>query len=471
MQDLGAAQRDAADPAPGPQAVVVGAGIAGLLSACALSGTFARVIVLERDPLPDEPLARPGVSQGRHVHLLLAGGLAAMERLLPGLGQELAAAGAPRLDAAADWHSRFAAGWLPRFDSGVVFRAVSRDLLEYVLRRRVAALANVAIATGRRVVGLEGGAAGKRQRAGRITGVRVRRHPAPAPVAGANDAPAHELVAADLVVDASGRRSGAPAWLRALGYASAPETVINAQLGYASRWFERPDLPPGGTLIMPCAPDRPYGGVVCPVENGRWVVTLTGTGGVYPPTDEAGFLAFAERAGAQGPARFIRAAHPLGPIAGYRRTENRWRHYERLRHWPEGLVVMGDALCAFNPVYGQGMSVSAFSALALARWARRGGRRARGAHRFQRRLKRIVAVPWLLATGEDLRWPGTVGPRPGGWLRWMHAYLDRVTALAAGDRYICRDFLRVLHLKAKPYILFRPRTAWRVLRRLVTRET
>lgn len=463
----------------GARAVVVGAGLCGLLAASVLSRYFAQVVVLERDSLPATPSHRGGVPQGRHVHLLLAGGLRAMDMLLPGLTGELTAAGAPPLDAAAHWRSRFAAGWLPQFRSGLECHTPSRDLLEWLVRRRVDALSNVFIRPAHHVVGLRG----SEPRPGggsHVTGVVVRAGAADrAAAARSTPGPQGDTVfAADLVVDASGRRSAAPAWLRGLGFASPPETVINAQLGYASRWFERPAGSEDGdirspTLVMLHAPDVPRGGVVCPVEQGRWVVTLAGTGGTYPPTDEDGFLSFAERAADPALVEAIRGLEPVGPIFGYRRTENRWRHFERLHRWPEGLVVMGDAVCAFNPVYGQGMSVAALSALALGRWLAGEGGRLRagapptGARRFQRSLKGILAVPWMLATSEDFRWPATVGPRPGAWLRVMHRYLDHVTALAVIDRGVCADFLRVLHLAAKPYILFKPRTAWRVLRRLV----
>lgn len=455
---------------PSRSAVVVGAGLGGLLAARVLSGHFGRVVVLERDALPAGPDYRSGVPQARHVHVLLAGGLRAMSRLFPGLPEQLAAVGARPVDAAGDWRSYFGSNWLPRFRSGIECLTMSRARLEWYVRQRVEALPNVSILSGCRVTGLRAGRIGRARRDGdpdlRVTGVSVR-------AATGRD---ESDIDADLVVDCSGRQSSAPEWLRELGLAVPPETVINAHLGYASRWYE--PLAPAGepqspVLLMLKAPDVPRGGVVCPVEDGRWVVTLSGTGGVCPPTDEAGFVEFAARAAQPDLAQAIGTARPVTGIFGYRRTENRWRHFERLRRWPEGFIVLGDALCTFNPVYGQGMSVLALSSEALAKWLGgqsdrlRRGKPVVGTHACQRRFKRILGVPWMLATGEDFRWPRTEGARPGAWLRLMHRYMDHVIALASADRCICADFLRVLHLVAKPYILFRPRTLGRVLLRVL----
>src|SRR5262249_6340950 len=154
-----------------------------------------------------------------------------------------------------------------------------------------------------------------------------------------------------------------------------------------------------------------HSGLIVPIEGGRWLVTLTGRGGATPPTDEAGFLEFARNLPSPVLYEALREAEPLSPISGFRGTENRLRHFERLRRWPEGFVVLGDAACAFNPVYGQGMTTAALGAVALGECLkeqrRRGGQPAGVARRFQQKLAEVTGVPWTLATGEDHRYATT----------------------------------------------------------------
>ncbi|MGH2354398.1 MAG: FAD-dependent oxidoreductase [Chloroflexota bacterium] len=198
---------------------------------------------------------------------------------------------------------------------------------------------------------------------------------------------------------------------------------------------------------------------------------LAGVGRDYPPTDEAGFLAYAHSLGEPSLDDALRAARPLTPIRGYRTTENRLRHYDRLRRRPERFVLLGDAVCAFNPVYGQGMTVAAQGALALDSCLRE-QRRSTGdlgdlvglARRFQRKLARITATPWLLATGEDYRVPQTEGGQPGPLTRLLHRYMDRVMLAAAHEPRIQLRLGEVLHLLAPPHVLFHPAIAARALR-------
>ncbi len=278
---------------------------------------------------------------------------------------------------------------------------------------------------------------------------------------------------AALVVDASGRASRAPQWLRELGYTPPAETTINSLLGYASRWYHRPEEQSAdrqGILINPRAPHQPRAGVLYPVEGQRWVVTLIGIGGIYPPTDEAGFLEFARALDDPAVYAAIKTAEPLTPIYGYRRTENRVRHYERLAAMPEGFVLLGDAVCAFNPVYGQGMTVAAMAAEALDEVLRQPGggdrvdRSAGLARRFQRRLAEVNATPWLMATGADLNWPTTVGGNLRRRDRLVQRYMDRVIRLTTQDVTANRVFLEVGHLLRPPSALFAPQIIAGVLR-------
>src|SRR5579883_954151 len=436
-------------------AIVVGGSMAGLLAARVLAAHFDRVTLVERDTFPDAPEFRKGVPQSRHVHVLLGRGQQLMERFFPGLLAELAAAGAPTIMWPTEMLWLMPAGWSKRFTPGTPFVSMSRELLEWCVRRRLAASPRLAFLPAHDVVGLVASPDGTA-----ITGVELRAR------GGSADglAPTQRL-AADLVVDASGRGSHTPRWLEALGYEPPAETRINSFLAYASRYY----APPGGfqadwkgLFFNAKPPSIPRGGALFPVEGERWLVTLAGIGGDAPPLDEAGYLAFARRLRSPIMYEVIRRARPLSPIVGYRRTENQLRHYERPRRWHERLLVSGDAVCAFNPIYGQGMTVAAVDALALHRCLRAQERRQPDgdltgvARRFQQAVAESSATPWLMATGEDLRYPTTEGARPGVVTRLLHRYLDRVNLAATDNVTVNRAFGQVLNLLAPPSTLFRP---------------
>jgi flavin-dependent dehydrogenase len=435
----------------GTHAVVIGSSMAGLLAARVLADHFAHVTVLERDRLPEGPSYRAAVPQARHVHGLLVRGYHVLQALFPRIDEDFAAAGAPLLDWTADLLMLGFAGWAVRYRSGLVSRFASRPLFDWLITSRLATYDSVHFLEQHQAVGLvSDGANG-------VRGVRVRKR-------GEEDGEATELPA-DLVVDASGRDSRTPEWLVALGYAAPEETAINAHLGYASRVYRRPSDHRQrwqGLLIGPKAPDHPRSGVLMPLEGDRWIVTLVGVGRDYPPTDDAAFLDFARSLRTPMFYDAIAGAEPLTTIHGYRRTENRLRHYERLVRWPERFVVLGDAVCAFNPAYGQGLTVAALGAQLLDQSLRH---EARAHHapaladlgrRFQRRLAGINATPWLMATGEDFRWPSTEGGRPGAVTRLTHRYMDDIMRLAARTPRASSAFMQVWHLQAGPALLFQP---------------
>jgi 2-polyprenyl-6-methoxyphenol hydroxylase-like FAD-dependent oxidoreductase len=443
-------------PRSGCHAVVIGGSLAGLLAARVLADHFRRVTVLERDHLPDGPVARKGTPQARHAHALLASGRRVFERLFPGLTAEYLAAGAVDTDAIRDVEWLTPAGPAVRFPSPIRFLGATRDLIEWGVRRRVLANPRVRVRPEIDVAELVLDPAGPR-----VVGVGLRDR------AAGED----ELLPADLVVDASGRGSRAPQWLEALGYDRPRETVVNAFLGYASRLLR----PPAGwaadwqgLYVQSAPPARKRGGLILPVEGGRWLATLVGGGKDYPPTDEDGFREFARSLPDPRLAAAVEAAEPLGPVTGTRSTENRVRHYERRGRRPDGFLVTGDAACAFNPVYGQGMSAAAIAAVTLDECLRdcRPGPGLPGlAARFQKRLAKANARPWLLATGEDYRYAETEGPRPGLVTRLTHRYLDRVTALSTRSARVRLRLIEVLHLIRSPASLFGPGLMARALAR------
>jgi 2-polyprenyl-6-methoxyphenol hydroxylase-like FAD-dependent oxidoreductase len=449
-------QSDGSAPA-GTRAIVIGGSIAGLTTAHALSAHFDNVTILERDTFPEGAGSRKGVPQGRHIHVLLARGKQALEELFPGLQDELGRAGAPWLDVGTDLAWLLPAGWKQSLPSRITGRAFSRDFLESTIRRRVQANPKVRVVEEADVSGLLHDADH-----GRVTGVRYRLR---------NADGSEQTMNATLVADASGRHSKAAQWLQSLGYPVPDQTVINSFFGYASRFYEPP---PGfkatwkALYIQIAAPHHLRGGVVLPTEGQRWIVTLGGMGKQYPPTDEAGFIDYARSLRSPLLYEAIKDARPLTPIVGYRGTENQLRHYERLARRPENFVLLGDAVCAFNPVYGQGMTTATLGAIALGETLAEQARTRPGdltglAARFQKKLAANNAVPWLVATGEDFRCPITEGGKPDLRTRIALRYFARVLARATTDPLVCEAALEMLHLLRPPAALFAPGFLLRVM--------
>jgi 2-polyprenyl-6-methoxyphenol hydroxylase-like FAD-dependent oxidoreductase len=427
-------------------AIVIGASMAGLLAARVLAEGFGRVTIIERDAAPDGSAHRKGVPQGAHAHGLLARGLGVMTRLFPDLLPDLVAAGVPHVDFSALGFHQFGV-WKRRCRTGIDGVMLTRPFLEWHVRRRVAALANVTILAGHRVTSL--GTTGNDRHAAGVTAL-----------GDAGDAVALE---ADLVLDASGRGSRTPGMLQALGLGGPEESVIGVDLAYATRLYRRHDFTGSwkGLLVMPRPPRGRRMGVLLAVEGDRWVCTLGGWHGDHPPPGEAGFLDFARSLPVAELHDVIANSEPLSPIGVYRFPASLRRHYERMA-LPSGFAVLGDALCSFNPVYGQGMTVSAVQADVLATWLRESP--AASTAVLQQRLAAVVDNPWLLAAGEDLRWPATRGPRSLG-TTLVNAYIGRLHRAAALDDAVTIAFYRVMHMLEEPETLFRPAMVTRVLSR------
>lgn len=418
-------------PVQGP-VVVVGASLAGLFAAAACAQAGPSVTVLERDLVPARPGPRPGVPQGRQPHVLLHRGLLALEELLPGLAADLREAGAVDLDTG-DLAWLGEAGWSPLGTPQFRILSLTRPLMEHVVLRRTQGLPGVDVRWGSRVTALHEADGGWE--------------------VVCEDGSAHR---AALVVDASGRASRLPVWLGALGVGPAPVSEVDARTGYATREYVVPDgavLPAGAVVLQ--TPALPAGGLALPVEDGRWLVTAVGSGELRPPRDASAFDAFLRSLSDPAVAEVVSVGRPVSDVAVHRQTASRRHHYERLRRWPPGLLPVGDAFCAFNPVYGQGITVAACEALLLRRALARGLRPGLEG-RLLRQFSRLTALPWGIATGEDLRLPSSSGvPSPvqaatGWWSR-------ELAALAAhGDARAQRAMTRVYHLMAPPRVLLHP---------------
>jgi 2-polyprenyl-6-methoxyphenol hydroxylase-like FAD-dependent oxidoreductase len=433
----------------GDRAVVLGASLAGLLAARVLADAYTELTVSDRDQLPETSGHRRGVPHGRHVHALLTGGQQALEELLPGLTAELVAHGVPAGDLLANCRWYLNGHRLRQAPTGMVALSPSRPVLEGHVRARVRALPNLTFLDGCDIVGLATTRDGRR-----VTGARVLRRA---------DGSTEQVLNADLVVDATGRGSRTPVWLAALGYPRPDQEQVRVGLGYATRTYRLPPDALDGDLAVAQAatPQHPRSGVLLPLEGDRWMLTLGGRLGEHPPTDPDGFLDFARSLRFPDIYHAIRDAEPLDDPVAFRFPASVRYRYERLDRFPDGLLVVGDAVCSFNPVYAQGMTVAALEALTLRRHLQQEAEP--HPRRVFRGLARVVDVPWDIAVGGDLAFPGVQGRRTAK-VRLINAYLTRLHAAAAHDASLSSAFLRVAGLVAPPQSLLRPDVAVRVLR-------
>lgn len=436
----------------GRRAIVLGASMAGLLAARVLAERFDEVCLLERDALPGGPAARKGTPQAQHAHGLLARGRLILESLFPGYTAALVAQGALTGDLLANapfvaGGRRFARG--PSADTGL---ACSRLAIEAELRKRVLVLPRLRAFMEVDVLQPTFDGA-----SGRVTGVRLLQRASGA----------QETLAADLVVDCTGRASRTPAWLREWGYEPPLEERVPVGIGYATAYLRRePHHAPGiAALIFTATPQLPLPGVLLahePAPDGvpRWVVTLGGYAGDHPPATLEGMRERARRMGDATLAQLLEEAEPLGPVTRYNFPHSQRRRYERLARFPEGYLVLGDGIASFNPVYGQGMTVAACEAIELRRALSSGLAGLR--QRFFARAAKVIDVPWQLAVGADLAIPQVPGARPLA-VRFVNAYLARLFRAAPHDPVVALAFARVAHLMAPPPHIFAPHIVARVL--------
>jgi 2-polyprenyl-6-methoxyphenol hydroxylase-like FAD-dependent oxidoreductase len=427
----------------GDHAVVVGASMAGLFTARVLADVFAEVTVIDRDQLPDEPEPRRGVPQDRHPHALLEAGRATVVDLFPGCEEDILSAGGVITDFASDVHFYSEDSFLASGSTNLETLSMTRPLFEQIVRRHVSAVDNVRLRPGCHCVEVLVDEAGTT-----VDGVRIRQ-----------DGTQTDLPA-DLVVDATGRASRIPAWLERHGYRPPPVDEVRIDTAYSTTYIERPPEDRRTYLVPPSSP-RTRGGMAAPVDGDRWVVTLSGVHGERPPTSREEFIPYAATLPVPAIHQLLEehlwAAEDIGH---YPFPSNRRHRYETLDRFPDGLLVVGDAIASFNPVYAQGMSVAALEALALHHCLVEG--RENLAPRFFDRIEPVVDIAWNMAVGADFGFSETTGPKPRGtgFFTW---YLGRLLRHAQTDGILTDAFVRVQMMERPPSSLMRPGIVWRVL--------
>jgi flavin-dependent dehydrogenase len=439
----------------GKRAVVVGAGMGGLMAAEVLSRYFDEVLVLDKDALPGTAQARMGVPQGQHVHLLAVQGRRNLETLFPGLTSALLDRGVICSRAGLEFRIHDAAGWQPRRDLGLALLVMSRPLLETAVREFLTRNPQVTIREETRVEGwvFDGDV---------LTGVAV------------GDGDAIETLAADFVIDATGRSGNSLSWLEAGGFGPVAETTLEIGTGYASAIFRKPQ---GWHSSVDClsihGPDPDMrGGFAFSVENECWFVSLNGRFDQQPGGDPDKFLAFAKSLCAPDIHDWISQAERITPIKVYKAPISRWRRFDRLDRHPDGVLPLGDALAHVNPLYGQGMTLASAHAMSLHETlAERttSGEGLKGiAQPYFKRVNGFTRTVWQSLEAIEFGYAATKGERP--------ADLDRRTAFSKGLRKLMDQdaevhglMFGVSQLLYSPEVLLRPDIVERVMQ-IVTAE-
>ena len=423
-------------------AVVIGAGMAGLMATRALSNHFERVSLLDRDDLPTDHTPRKTVPQTRHSHVLLARGVRIVEKYLPGVQADLKAAGATPMDFAQDIKFRTYYGWAMKPPTHLRGHQSSRWLLESCVRQRVRALPNVTLVPNTQVTSLV-------TTNGSVTGVETK----------------NGSMHADLVVEACGKGTKFEKWLAALGYDAMPDpTVVDGLVGYSTRIFKAvPGTRDWRALYVQLAPgtNDHRAGSLFPIEDNQWQVTVVGCGGDYPPHDGNAFMDFVGSLRAKEMYEELKHAEPVTGVFVSRSTENLHKHLERAAKWPRGFIVTGDAAIHCNPIYGQGMSLASLEAEALDGCLAAGDDRL--PERFFTAMDAAARNAWTLATTMDFKVPNYQGPPQPKGFKLITSYMERINKLVLFHGPTARRFAEVLHLLRSPNSLVHPRVLARAL--------
>ncbi|MFC5599266.1 NAD(P)/FAD-dependent oxidoreductase [Deinococcus cellulosilyticus] len=431
------------------KAIVMGSSFSGLCAARILNEFFEEVWILEKDAL--DASSRRGVPQYLHSHVLLARGFSGLNALFPELEHELLERGALKTDIGtyARWYQW--GGWKRNFPMGIGALSCSRALLETALREQVLALPGVHLLTGHKVTGLV--SQGDSKTGITVNGVHVQ------------TPNGEKTLEAEMVMDCSGRGSHAPKWLTDLGYSAPRASEIPARVGYVTCKYNTPvpdPLEQQALIISPAAPREQRAGLVLPIENHQWSVTVAGWCSDHPEPTHEDLIKFAQSLPVPDLYQLLVKAEPVGEPVRHLIPSSIRRHYEKLRAFPKGFLVMGDALCSFNPTYGQGITVAVLQAEHLQECLSESQGELKDLWRwFFKRIQPAIQTAWSMVELEDSRFFPEHPLSPAK--KFLQRYLTRVHRAATQDHEVSRAFYQVLNMKEPPQALFHPRVLWRVL--------
>ena len=441
---------DAVFPSLRQHAIVLGGSLTGLLAARVLSQYYARVIIIEKDTVHREPESRKGQPQTRHLHGLLPSGLQVMSRYFTGLLDEITSYGAKVFDFGESMNWYCYGGFRKSFAIDIKTVSISRPLLEHIIRERVLGLSNVRLidnTTAKHLI------ADEKQKVTRVVTEEK--------VSGRT-----ESLSADLIIDSTGRGSRTPQWLKESGYGEIEVSEVKVNVGYTTRMYERDPGDPRGEKWIAYTPQAPaetrFGGAF-PIEGDKWMVTVGGWHGDHAPAENAGYLEFVKSLPNPDIYDIVSKNEPASEFVQYKFPVSIRRHYEKLRRFPVGFLVLGDAISSFNPIYAQGMSSASLQVKVLDNMLAENVAADELAKVFFKRSKKIIDTIWGLATGEDFRYSLTTGARPIG-IKLINKYVAKIHRATTKDEVVCGAFLKVMGLLKPPASLFHPKILWKVMR-------
>lgn len=418
------------------KAIVVGGSVAGLLAAHVLSNHFEDVTLIEKDNYPDDDAPRQGVPQANHVHILLVKGKMILENFFPELEKDLLKKGANKIDFLDDSRYRLPTGWAPKFKSGIITFTCTRILLENTIRDQIKKNSKIKIEQGVHITSL---------------GIEKQNKI----YAKTKDG---KKIQGDLIVDCTGRNTKTPTWLEDIGFSKPKETKIDSFIRYSTRRYtpSKKDRNWKMLVILNKPTSNPRIGGIYPIEDGKWLVGLYSIGKEHPPTDEKGFLEFTKHLESQEIYESLKDAVPDSEISGFHVQGSRKYHYEEMNLWPENFIVLGDAVSVFNPFYGQGITSAALGAKELDDMLVNGKLDQNFTKKFQKRLAKVISLPWVLGTSEDLRWPTTVGDKPTTITKMVQNHAQKVLLLAPSSNLATKSFLEMMHMIKSPGVIYHP---------------
>ena len=427
----------------GKHAVIIGGSISGMLAARVLANHFGKITILEKDDILTDPVSRKAVPQDRQAHIMNMKGETIISKYFPGfyeeIEQEIFRVGTEDL---CFFHY---GSWKCRCKTKVINHFISRPFFEYHLRRRLLLFSNIHFLQENEVYELI-------TEQNKVLGVRLK-----------NNLRHHIELRADLVIDASGRGTKTPHWLESLGYQRPREEKVEINIGYSSQMFPRTEKFDFSVMsIYPKAPIGTRMGVIYPIEGDRWLVGMVGLLGDYPSHDGEGFLQFAKSLDRPDIYDVIKNLEPLSPISTHRFPSNLWRHYEKMPTFPGNFIIVGDAMCSFNPIYAQGMCVAAMESEVLDQILNQNQSLEGLSLRYHKRASKVINKAWVAATSEDLRYPDAVGKRTFS-LTMLNWYMAQIFELTSIDKKICSRFYEVQSFLKKPIMLFTPYIFLRVI--------
>ncbi|MBC6467546.1 FAD-binding monooxygenase [Actinomadura alba] len=428
--------------------MVLGGSLSGLFAARVLADAYDEVLIIDRDVLIDVDVPRRGCPQGRHINGLLTGGQRAIEELFPGITDEMLADGVPKGDLGGTVRWYMQGKQLEKQHADMLCIGPSRPKLEFHVRQRTQALSNVTFVERTDILGLETSADRSR-----VSGVRVQHL----------DGGDAKVLEGDVVVDATGRGSRTPVWLAELGYPQVVEERKKIGLGYVTQYYRLNSDPYHGDLSINVVayPGRPRGCIFAKTDGGRIEMTTYGILGDHPPTDQAGLYAWIDSLGIPEYSDALRDATPLTEPVAFRFPTTLRRRYEDMPRFPGGLLITGDAVSCFNPVYAGGMTMAAKAALTL-RSHLHTGADPQPLEYFRDLARDVLDPHWEMTNVVDLSFPDVEGERTRT-VRMAQAFLKRVQIAATRDGKVTAAYMRAAGQVERPESLQRPGMLLRIL--------